>query len=260
MKRRFAIAAAAVIMTACLAEPSFAVSVGDVSLRAYFEDIYKIFSFITEERFKGPAENGMPGSASPDFGDGSSDGNESYGEDESYGRDESFGSDENGAFGDGSSGSESGEQGGKNGAGTSGEPSQGRSSQTDAAGGVQAMRVLELVNEERREAGLSRLRLSVRLCEIARLKAEDMAERGYFSHNSPIYGSAFDMMSEYGINYMTAGENIARGQKDAEAVVASWLSSDGHRDNILKERYEEMGVGCAVDDRGRTCWVQMFVG
>ncbi len=87
-----------------------------------------------------------------------------------------------------------------------------------------------------------------------------MAKNRYFSHNSPTYGSAFDMMKDYGISYMTAGENIAKGQKSAEAVMNAWMNSQGHRANILRDRYTELGVGYAVDENGTTYWVQMFIG
>ena len=125
---------------------------------------------------------------------------------------------------------------------------------------VQANKVLNLVNQERTKAGLSRLTLNSELSSVAQMKAEDMAKNRYFSHNSPTYGSAFDMMKDYGISYMTAGENIAKGQKSAEAVMNAWMNSQGHRANILRDRYTELGVGYAVDENGTTYWVQMFIG
>ena len=70
-----------------------------------------------------------------------------------------------------------------------------------------------------------------------------MVENGYFSHNSPVYGSPFDMMKSFGISYWAAGENIARGYKTPEGVVRGWMNSEGHRKNILKERYTHIGVG-----------------
>ena len=86
-----------------------------------------------------------------------------------------------------------------------------------------------------------------------------MAKNGYFSHNSPTYGSAFDMMKKYGISYISAGENIAKGQKSAESVMKAWMASSGHKANILKKEYKELGVGYAVDKKGNTYWVQMFI-
>ena len=85
-----------------------------------------------------------------------------------------------------------------------------------------------------------------------------MAENNYFSHQSPTYGSAFDMMQSAGVSYRSAGENIARGQKTPAAVMDSWMNSQGHRENILSSSYTSIGVGYAVDDSGRACWVQIF--
>ena len=95
---------------------------------------------------------------------------------------------------------------------------------------------------------------------LAQMKAEDMAENGYFSHTSPTYGSAFDMMNQYGFSYRTAGENIAKGQKTASSVMSAWMNSQGHRANILGSGYTKLGVGYAVDSGGTAYWVQMFAG
>lgn len=123
-----------------------------------------------------------------------------------------------------------------------------------------AAEVLKLVNEERSKAGLAGLKSDDKLNKLAQLKAQDMAEKGYFSHTSPTYGSAFDMMKEYGVSYKTAGENIAKGQRTSESVMRSWMNSQGHRANILNSGYSRLGVGYAVDAKGNTYWVQMFAG
>lgn len=120
--------------------------------------------------------------------------------------------------------------------------------------------VASLTNSERNAAGLGNLTLDAQLSKLARLKAEDMAKNGYFSHTSPTYGSAFDMMKSYGVSYRTAGENIARGQKTAESVMNGWMNSSGHRANILGSGYTHIGVGYAEDSRGNTYWVQIFKG
>ena len=120
--------------------------------------------------------------------------------------------------------------------------------------------VVSLTNSERNAAGLGSLTLDSQLSKLARMKAEDMAKKGYFSHTSPTYGSAFDMMKKYGVSYRTAGENIAKGQKTAESVMKGWMNSSGHRANILSSAYTHIGVGYAKDSRGNTYWVQMFKG
>lgn len=119
---------------------------------------------------------------------------------------------------------------------------------------------MSLVNKERAAKGLSSLKSDSQLNKVAQLKAEDMAKKGYFSHNSPTYGSAFDMLKSHGIKYRTAGENIAKGQKTAQTVMNGWMNSTGHRANILNSSYSKLGVGYAVSANGTPYWVQIFVG
>lgn len=122
----------------------------------------------------------------------------------------------------------------------------------------QAKEVLDLVNQERSKAGLKSLALSSELTSVATIKAKDMAENGYFDHTSPTYGSPFDMMSRFGVQYSSAGENIAAGQKNAQEVMNSWMNSSGHRANILSKNYTEIGIGYVEGGSYGTYWVQMF--
>ncbi|MBR0235930.1 MAG: LysM peptidoglycan-binding domain-containing protein [Clostridia bacterium] len=117
--------------------------------------------------------------------------------------------------------------------------------------------VCRLVNDIRRKNGLTELKISADLCRVARIKSKDMHDAGYFSHISPSYGSPFDMMRNYGIQYKTAGENIARGYSTPKAVVDGWMNSKGHRENILNKTYTEIGVGHYENGN---YWTQMFVG
>ena len=123
-----------------------------------------------------------------------------------------------------------------------------------------AREMLAQVNQQRRQAGLSELKLSQGLTKVADIKAKDMRDNGYFSHTSPTYGSPFDMMKEFGINYTIAGENIAKGQKSVETVMADWMNSEGHRANILNKNFTHLGVGYCTDASGNTYWIQMFIG
>lgn len=127
-------------------------------------------------------------------------------------------------------------------------------------GSQQASQVVSLVNRQRAAAGLGTLKSDRELTRLAQLKAEDMAKKGYFSHTSPTYGSAFDMLKSAGYSYRTAGENIAKGQKTASAVMNGWMNSSGHRANILSSSYTKIGVGYAVDKSGTPYWVQIFAG
>ena len=118
--------------------------------------------------------------------------------------------------------------------------------------------VVSLVNTERAKQGLTALKSDSKLAELAQKKAEDMAKSQYFSHTSPTYGSAFDMLKAAGYTYKTAGENIAMGQKSAASVMDGWMNSSGHRANILNTAYEKIGVGYAVSQNGTPYWVQIF--
>ena len=116
--------------------------------------------------------------------------------------------------------------------------------------------VVRLVNVERRKNGLPELKYNWELSRVARYKSEDMRDKGYFAHNSPTYGTPFQMMKSFGISYRTAGENIAKGQASPEAVVKAWMNSSGHRANILNPSFTEIGVGYASGNY----WTQMFIG
>lgn len=123
---------------------------------------------------------------------------------------------------------------------------------------TQAAQVLELVNIERKKAGLQPLTLDNTLSRVAAEKAHDMAVNGYFSHDSPTYGTPFDMMRSFGVDYKSAGENIAAGQRSAAGVMESWMNSSGHRANILNAKYTKLGVGYYAGGSYGTYWVQEF--
>lgn len=117
-----------------------------------------------------------------------------------------------------------------------------------------------MVNTERAKVGLSPLALNLQLSTMARSKSQDMIDKGYFSHQSPTYGSPFDMMKSFGFTYMSAGENIAEGQPTATEVMNSWMNSAGHKANILNKSYTEIGVGLAKKSDGTCYWTQDFIG
>lgn len=119
--------------------------------------------------------------------------------------------------------------------------------------------VIQLVNEERAKAGLKPLRPNWELSRVARHKSEDMRDRNYFSHQSPTYKDPFTMIKAYGISYSAAGENIAMGQTTPSEVMKSWMSSQGHRSNILNASFTQIGVGLAIGGTGKYYWTQMFI-
>lgn len=117
--------------------------------------------------------------------------------------------------------------------------------------------VVSLTNDEREKNGLEPLEADEELSVVARDKSKDMQSSGYFSHESPTYGSPFDMMDDYGISFSTAGENIAHGQRSPEEVVNGWMNSQGHRENILNPNFTHIGVGYV--EQGNY-WTQEFTG
>ncbi len=135
-----------------------------------------------------------------------------------------------------------------------------KNEQVSAGQSSMTSQVVNLVNSERAAQGLMALQKDSRLAALAQQKAEDMAKNQYFSHTSPTYGSAFDMLKAAGYSYKTAGENIAMGQKSAASVMDGWMHSSGHRANILHTSYEKIGVGYAVSADGMPYWVQIFAG
>ena len=120
--------------------------------------------------------------------------------------------------------------------------------------------VAVMVNNERSKAGLKPLTLNWQLSRVARYKSQDMIDKNYFDHTSPTYGSPFTMMTNFGIKYMSAGENIAYGQQTATAVMTAWMNSAGHRANILSANYSQIGVGLALKSDGTCYWTQQFIG
>lgn len=129
--------------------------------------------------------------------------------------------------------------------------------QTNGAVSEFEKKVVELTNAEREKQGLAPLELDVELSKVAKDKSKDMQQNNYFSHNSPTHGSPFDMMKKYGIQYNTAGENIAQGQQSPEEVVNAWMNSEGHRANIMNENFTHIGVGHVEEGN---YWTQMFIG
>jgi uncharacterized YkwD family protein len=125
---------------------------------------------------------------------------------------------------------------------------------TQSVSGFQ-QRVVELVNQERAKVGLNPVVPMDDLTKVAQVKAEDMATNNYFSHTSPTYGSPFDMMKQFGINYSHAGENIAMGYSTPEKVMEGWMNSEGHKKNILNPNFTEIGVGFTTNGN---YWVQEF--
>ncbi len=119
--------------------------------------------------------------------------------------------------------------------------------------------LLKLINEQRAAYGLQDLKFDEELQKVAKTKAEDLVNNNYFSHNSPTYGSPFDMMKSFGISYKAAGENIA-GNSTLKGAVEAWMNSQGHRENILSNAYNYTGIGIVSSPVYGKILVQMFIG
>lgn len=110
-------------------------------------------------------------------------------------------------------------------------------------------RVLDLTNQERAKNGLSPLSGDSKIAQVARDHSQDMINRHYFEHTTPD-GVTFDKrLSNAGIPFHAAAENIALNQS-AEAAVTAWMNSAGHRANILNGNYHKLGVGIAKGTDG----------
>ncbi|MFE5938393.1 CAP domain-containing protein [Streptomyces sp. NPDC056470] len=116
--------------------------------------------------------------------------------------------------------------------------------------------VVRLVNQERAKVGCTPVRSDSALAALAGAFSTDMAARGFFDHTDPDGDTPWDRASQAGVSGM-GGENIARGQVDAAAVMDSWMNSDGHRANILNCDYKTLGVGVHFADGG-PWWTQDF--
>ena len=113
-----------------------------------------------------------------------------------------------------------------------------------------AQEVVRQVNMERQKRGLDPLSVDANLTAAARLRAQEITEK--FSHTRP-NGSRAVTVSDFAY-----AENIARGQKTPDKVMAAWMSSsEGHRQNILRESYGTIGVSC-IRVGNVYYWVQLF--
>ncbi len=119
--------------------------------------------------------------------------------------------------------------------------------------------VFNLINKQRTNNGLQALKVDGEVQRVARIKGEDMVTNNYFSHQSPTYGSLFDMLRSFKISYRTAGENIAANSSNSGAVNA-WMNSSGHKANILNSSFNYTGIGVVSSPKYGKIYVQVFIG
>jgi uncharacterized protein YkwD len=125
---------------------------------------------------------------------------------------------------------------------------------TATASGATA-RVVELVNAERIKAGCSPLTVNATLTKAAQSHSDDMAAHGTMSHTGSDGSSPGDRLTRAGYVWSSYGENVAYGYATPEQVMAGWMSSPGHKANILNCSFKEIGVGLAQPNN---YWTQDF--
>jgi len=121
----------------------------------------------------------------------------------------------------------------------------GRISLEELLASIAPEKLVELTNVRRQEAEIDTLTADPTLEKAAELKAQDMAKKGYFAHTSPEGIDPWHWFNEVGYDYIYAGENLAVNFREAHQVDEAWMQSPTHRDNIINERFEEIGIATA---------------
>lgn len=117
--------------------------------------------------------------------------------------------------------------------------------------------VVDLVNAERAKAGVPALSIHNGAARAAKVRAEETVRS--FSHTRPDGRDFATALTEAGVSYSSAGENIAYGQRSPQAVMDQWMNSAGHRANILNPNFTGIGVGHYESANGTNYWTQLFI-
>jgi uncharacterized protein YkwD len=132
----------------------------------------------------------------------------------------------------------------------------------ESVGGISTTELLEETNKYRLENNLTQLVLNTQLTQAAQLKAQDMADKGYFSHTGPNGEKPWTWLQEAGVNYSYAGENLAINFRNSNNVVKAWVNSPKHRENLVNSTFTEVGFGIAegfYQGRKTVFVVQFFI-
>ncbi len=116
--------------------------------------------------------------------------------------------------------------------------------------------VVDLVNEERGKSGLAPLTMSVELNEAAGIRTKEIYTK--FSHERPDGSRYRTVLDELTISYSGCGENVAYGFNSPQSVMDAWMNSEGHRANIMNEKYTHIGIGYDRGSNSYHYWAQMF--
>lgn len=121
-------------------------------------------------------------------------------------------------------------------------------------------KAFELLNKFRADNNLSPLQIHSGLVNVARLKAQDIADNNYFSHLSPTYGSVSQMLRNAGISYSSAAENLSKAGNVSQAHL-QLVYSTGHRQIMLSPNYTRVGIGIvSLKNVPGIIMVQIFTG
>lgn len=133
---------------------------------------------------------------------------------------------------------------------------------TGASSKLDALEIILITNQQRAKDGANPLTWNAKLAEEAMAKAKDMIAKQYFAHKSPDGINVSDLANIHGYSFSLVGENLALGDfKNSADVMDGWMNSPGHRANILKKAYTEIGVAAILGPyQGRQVWyaVQEF--
>jgi hypothetical protein len=103
--------------------------------------------------------------------------------------------------------------------------------------------LLEATNKERQNRGLQALKFNTVLDKAAQAKAEDMASKNYWSHNTPDGREPWIFIETQNYDYRKAAENLAYGFSNSNSTLNGWMNSPGHRANVLDPELQEVGFG-----------------
>ena len=104
--------------------------------------------------------------------------------------------------------------------------------------------LFDLANSIRTRNNLPTLLWNEEAARVGRSHSLDMLQNHFFDHRSPTTGlDPFERLSEGGVSFRRAGENIAAGHRDAIEAHEAWMNSKGHRENVLRKEFTTLGVG-----------------
>lgn len=131
----------------------------------------------------------------------------------------------------------------------------------DSLSAIYASVLVNLTNQNRTAANIAELKVNPVLEKAAQMKADDMASRSYFAHNTPEGQTPWYWFEKAGYQYVYAGENLAVNFEESEDVETAWMNSRGHFLNIMNPKFTEIGIATSTGIyKGRTAIfvVQMF--